>query len=242
MGRAIIAGGNRATEPIKGIAASELAVGSAVKLKENGTNVEYLVVHQGLPSSLYDESCDGTWLLRKDVNEKQKWNSSNKNDYANSTIQSYLNVDFFNLFDVNIQNIIKQIKIPYRKGIGYSRPATSGGDGLSCKIFLLAAKEVGLNLGTMPTGEGEVLSFFAGTSTEITNNRISYLNGTAADWWLRSPYCSSSADYGEEAIYIKSTGTWGDEYCNRTRGIRPALILPSDALFDAKNLTLKGAA
>lgn len=40
------------------------AVGSVVKIKENGTRVNYLVVHQGKPSSIYDESCNGTWLLR----------------------------------------------------------------------------------------------------------------------------------------------------------------------------------
>ena len=45
------------------------AVGSVVKIKENGTRVNYLVVHQGKPSSIYDESCNGTWLLRQDIAE-----------------------------------------------------------------------------------------------------------------------------------------------------------------------------
>ena len=42
------------------------AVGSIVKLKVGGTAKEFLVGHQGKPSSMYDESCDGTWLLMKD--------------------------------------------------------------------------------------------------------------------------------------------------------------------------------
>ena len=70
------------------------AVGSIVKLKENGALVDYIVVHQGKPSSLYDASCDGTWLLRKDILETRQWHSSNVNDYAASTIHAYLNNQF----------------------------------------------------------------------------------------------------------------------------------------------------
>ena len=48
------------------VALGQKAVGSVVKLKFNGAMREFLVVHQGKPSSLYDESCNGTWLLMKD--------------------------------------------------------------------------------------------------------------------------------------------------------------------------------
>ena len=41
-------------------------VGSIVKLNVNGAVTEFLVVHQGLPSDIYDASCNGTWLLMKD--------------------------------------------------------------------------------------------------------------------------------------------------------------------------------
>ncbi len=45
------------------VALSQKAVGSVVKLKFNGAMREFLVVHQGRPSMLYDASCDGVWLL-----------------------------------------------------------------------------------------------------------------------------------------------------------------------------------
>ena len=45
---------------------STKAVGSTVKLKVDGALKEFLVVHQGKPSSIYDDSCNGTWLLMKD--------------------------------------------------------------------------------------------------------------------------------------------------------------------------------
>ena len=86
------------------------AVGSTVKLKVNGVAREFIVVHQGTPSSLYDASCNGTWLLMKDCYETRQWHSSDVNDYANSIVHSYLNSTFLNLMDTNIRNQIKQVK------------------------------------------------------------------------------------------------------------------------------------
>ena len=129
---------------MSGILASELAVGSSVYLMENGVTTEYLVVNQGNPSgsSLYDDSCDGTWLLRKDIKEKRQWNSSDVNDYENSLIHPWLNGDFFNQFGVIEQSIIKQVKIPYRAGQGQGTTITGGSSGLSTKVFLLSAAEL----------------------------------------------------------------------------------------------------
>ena len=36
------------------------AVGSIVKIGVKGSTREFIVVHQGLPSSMYDASCNGT--------------------------------------------------------------------------------------------------------------------------------------------------------------------------------------
>lgn len=45
------------------------AVGSIVKIKVNGAAKDFIIVHQGKPSSVYDDSCNGTWLLMKDIYE-----------------------------------------------------------------------------------------------------------------------------------------------------------------------------
>ena len=94
------------------------AVGSIVKLKVNGAAKEFIVVHQGKPGSMYDESCNGTWLLMKDIYESRQWHSTNTNYLEYSTIHSYLNSTFLNLFESNIRDAIKQVKIPYRKNGG----------------------------------------------------------------------------------------------------------------------------
>ncbi len=203
------------------------AVGSIVKLKENGALVDYIVVHQGKPSSLYDASCDGTWLLRKDILETRQWHSSNVNDYANSTIKAYLNSTFLARFDANIQAQIKQVKIPYRPGSGTSQTVNSGANGLSCKIFLLSDREVGYtqsNVNSYIVNDGAKLDYFKDGNG--TSEKIAKLNGSATYWWLRSPSTYGAAD----AWGVYSNGNANNLSCTYAYGVRPALILPSSLL------------
>lgn len=213
--------------------ASDFAVGESVFLNVNGTSTEFLVVNQGIPSGsgLYDSSCDGTWLLMKDLHSKKIWQDTN-NDYANSYIHAWLNGDFYSLFDSSTQDNIKQVKIPYRAGSGYSTTVTSGTNGLSTKVFLLGGYEVGWTQSTdsgFPI-DGACLSYFSGTA-EADPKRIAYLNGTATHWWLRSPYCNSA--FGSEyawIVYETGQPTHHSD-CSTLLGIRPAMVLDSTALL-----------
>lgn len=206
---------------------SSKAIGSTIKLKVNGSAKDFIVVHQGKPSSVYDDSCNGTWLLMKDIYENRQWHSSNTNDYANSTIHSYLNSTFLNLFESNIKNAIKQVKLPYRKGSGTSTTVTSGSNGLSAKIFLLSATETSFSFSSMPSGEGAELAYFKGCADNSSDSkRVAYLNGSATNWWLRSPGCN----FFGGALCVDSNGDWDFNDCSDSYGIRPALILPSTLL------------
>lgn len=209
------------------VALSSKAIGSTIKLKVNGSAKDFIVVHQGKPSSVYGDSCSGTWLLMKDIYENRQWHSSDTNDYANSTIYSYLNSTFLAMLDSNIQKAIKQVKLPYRKGSGTSTTVTSGSNGLPAKIFLLSATEMSFNFSYMPSGEGAELAYFKGCADNSSDSkRVAYLNGSAANWWLRSPVCNGSSN----ALYVYSNGDWGNYDCSSSLGIRPALILPSTLL------------
>ena len=201
-----------------------MSVGSTVKLKLGGTARDFLVVHQGLPSSMYDSSCNGTWLLLKDIYTTRTWDSSN-NDYKNSDIHSYLNGTFLNLFDNDIKNAIKQVKIPYQNGTGSGGSVASGANGLSCKIFLLSGYEVGWTTSDNSyfPRDGAKLSYFSsGTGSAANNKRIANYNGSATSWWLRSPYTDNTLG----VWYVLSGGYFGWDF-GSTYGVRPALVLDS---------------
>ncbi len=204
------------------------AVGSIVKLKVNGTAKEFIVVHQGKPGSMYDDSCNGTWLLMKDIYENRVWQSGDINKYESSDIHAYLNSTFLNLFDSNIKDAIKQVKIPYRKNGGSDGTDQSGANGLPCKVFLLSGPEAGLAGASYIPNDGTKLDYF-NANTGVDSKRIAYLSGTATAWWLRSP-STYSANY---VLVVNSDGGYNDDYASNSSGIRPALMLPQDMEVDS---------
>ena len=212
------------------VALGTKSVGSIVKLKENGAAVNYIVVHQGKPSSSYDSSCDGTWLLRQDIAENRVWDSGNSNVLESSDIQSYLNNTWINRYDTDIRNAIKQVKIPYRQNGGSGGTDRSGSNGLSCKIFLLSGKEVGWDSSDNQyfPNDGAKLSYFLdGTGSSANQKRVATLNGSATRWWLRSPY-TPNTNYVWLVLPSGNSDRWRADYYY---GFRPAFVLPSDFLI-----------
>ena len=218
-----------------GTNAGDIDVGTEVILNENGQPVNYLIVNQGIPSALYDASCEGTWLLRKDIAENRQWHSSNSNSYKASTIHKYLNGDWLDRYDPAVAEAIVQAKIPYVNGTGGS-PVASGANGLSVKAFLLGGYEVGFTTSDdqyFPK-DGAKLSYFdAGTSTTAKNKRIAKLNGSATNWWLRSPGTDYTNDY---AWIVNSNGNCVRTSCTNSRGIRSTLILPYEFKFTSDQI------
>ena len=184
-----------------------VAVGSTITLNVNGTAKEFIVVHQGKPSAMYDDSCDGSWLLMKDIYENRAWDSSNSNSYKASTIHSYLNGTFLGLLDSNTQEAV-----------------ASGANGLPAKIFLLSGYEVGWTTSDnsdLPV-DGAKLDYFTASSGG-NSKRIANFNGSASRWWLRSPYIKDT----NNVWTVYPNGSLDVRGASSPNGIRPALILPS---------------
>ena len=206
---------------------AKIPVGSIVKLNVSGNPTNFLVVHQGKPSDLYDDSCSGTWVLMQDIYNTREWDN-NDNNYRNSTLQSWLNNTFVDLFDLNIRDAIKTVKIPYVNGTGGSAVA-SGANGLSRKIFLLSGYELGWTKSDnsyFPQDGAKLDYFTAGTGSAANQKRIAKYNGSATRWWSRSPYMSdSNSGWG-----VDSGGDCSSYWYSNTVGVRPAFVLP-DTLF-----------
>lgn len=201
-----------------------VAVGSIVKIDENGSPVNYIMVHIGNPDvRLYGSACDGAWLLRQDIVENVQWNSTNANTLAGSTIMSTM-AGYLGRYESHIQSAIKTVKIPYHPGNGEpSWGIKSGENGLECKLFPLCGYEVGLSdpSGIMPADGAKLDYFKSGLDTEANSKRIAKLNGAAAAWWLRSPVSLST----DGKFYILPDGSLGSTTVNPSYGALPAMIM-----------------
>nr|DAM97934.1 MAG TPA: hypothetical protein [Caudoviricetes sp.] len=194
-----------------------LAVGSTVKIAVGGTDYDWLVVHQGLPGSMYDASCNGVWLLMLGSYTSKSFDSA-YNRYAESRIHSYLNGTFYNLIDAAIRSAINTVKIPYTyytsdgASSGYVH---SGSKGLSTKVFILSVSELDCSASDANV-EGTRLAYFQ-------QNGVSSWSGC----WTRSSYYSRT-DYIYSVTSRGVTETWyGSNY-----GVSPCMILPQEVLVD----------
>lgn len=216
-----------------GTPVGDLAIGDVVQINENGAPQEYIIVHQGRPSSLYDTSCTGTWLLRRYLPNtnpfNHAWNSNGVNTYAASDINSYLNSTILGLYDAEVSAAIKPVKIPYCVGNG-TKTIMSGSSGLLCKVFVLSCYEVGYTTSidiNFPE-DGKMLGYFLNGDSTTANKRRIALNpktGMGTGYCLRSPYMEGT----EECVNIGWRGIYNSvSVTNPTFGIRPCFILPQD--------------
>lgn len=196
----------------------DMAVGSTVKIKVNGTPMDFLVVQQGSPGS-GDNDFDGTWVLMTNIIKQMRFSSkSNIMRFSDSDVIDYLNGEFLSSLVPGIRKEIKQVSV--RDASNYE-----GEHYVSCKVFVLSMSEVGI-----PTNNGGIeniypLSYFKGCTSSDTAypKRVAYYNGSKSKWWLRD-YSRFS---GVSAVYENGTLNmiWSDTY---GVGVRPAFILNSN--------------
>lgn len=219
---------------LPGTPISSLAVGSSVFMNVNGYRKEFLIVNKGNPdSTLYDSSCDGTWLLMKNIYAEKVWDSY-YNDYKQSDIYTYLNTTFIDLFDSGVKSIIKAVRIPYVDGNGMGGvggKVYSGSDGLLTKAFLLSVYELGWSGISNTFQDGACLDYFVGTATgklASEPKRVANWSGVADDWALRTPEKGDTKVVWCVTEYGALTGYNATIY----HRIRPALILPNETIID----------
>lgn len=202
----------------------DMAVGSTVKIKVNGTLTDFLIVQQGSPGS-GDNDFDGTWVLMTNIIKQMRFSpNSNLMRFSDSDVIDYLNGEFLTSLVPGISKEIKQVSV--RDASNYE-----GKHYVSCKVFVLSASEVGITTNSYGIENIYPLSYFKGlTSTdEAYTKRVAYYEGSKSKWWLRD-YSRLS---GTLAVYENGTLSmiWPDTY---RVGVRPAFILNSN-LYVASN-------
>ena len=221
-----------------GGSAGDLKVGASVFANVDGVRTEFIIVHQGLPdATLYDASCDGTWVLKKDTYGQGIWGGSVL--YKSSRAHTEVNTTFFGLLDTNIQNLIKTVKIPYlsKNNSASDYKVSSGADGLPVKAFNLSGCELGwpASLSTKMVEVGACLSFFSGTEA-TDSKRIAFQNGTAGLWWTRDQRKGAIGT----VLRVGTDGGWSHVGSTSNLQFRPAFILDSGAAIDPDTFDILG--
>ena len=189
------------------------STGSIIKLKENGTLVDFYVAKHDYESSL--NGAGRTLVVRKDCYDNRVWDNGNVNAYASSDLDSWFNSTYKNMLDADIRSLIGTTKIRYTPGNGNWTVGT-----LERAIFALSLTELGQSHSWANT-EGSALPI-------ASTLQIAYHNGITAAQWTRSPhtYLTLSAwGLGFDGFIINNS-------CDLSQGSRPAFTLPSTAKFD----------
>lgn len=228
----------RGPAPALGKRASDYAVGDIVKIKEKEPETEFIVVHQGNPNpSIYDGSCDGTWLIRKNVIGPYLWAGV---PYVNNKIHQFLNGDYLKFFDEKALAAMKTVKIPYFE---FAQPALSSpclilDKGLPTKAFLPSEFEVGISFFNYQYKDGALLDYFLdGNSAEACEKRKGGLP-SAEIYPLRTP----STMPGTRFMAVSYVGQYaggaymGDVNCYQ----RPLIVIDKATAFDPETNILKG--
>lgn len=219
---------------------NDCAIGDIVKLNVSGVATDFIVVHKGKPSTKYHSSCNGVWLLMKDVyvdesndsfdeGEFQFMEKGGEFDYEESLVHEYLNKKLYKKFDTDIQAVIVKAEIPHWDGNGVDGELEyKTAYGCTGWLFLLSYNEVNGGTHSGNPGDGAPLSYFAAGDNA---SRIAYYNGNPIEWITRSPEV-------EETQWVYTVKTWGEvtnngygstsTYYTPSSGIRPAIILPYD--------------
>lgn len=207
-----------------GKALSTYGVGSIVKVRENNSLVDFLVLSHSYPAS------GRTLLLRKDIHsERSMFNESvQAPNFDGSPLDSWLNSTYINTIQQIVRNQIAAVTlvaIP-KYNDTFSRYPSTGT--ISKKIFLLSITELtgAKNLYGKP--EGTQISYFS-----TTDKRIAYYNGTATDYWTRTPDQSGTVGAYYDIRYISKRGSGGLGSETGSKGVRPAFTLPSTILVNS---------
>ncbi len=202
----------------------QVAVGTLVKLNENGSPVEFYVAKHDYESGL--NGAGRTLLVRKECYDNRVWNNVQVNTYASSALDSWLNSDYKNLLDSDFLTVIGTTKFQYTIGYGDKTLST-----LERAIFQLSRTELGFTLPADANFEGNILPI-------ASILQKAFLNGETNSQWTRTPNTS----YLTAAFFVYAGGNSDSTGVTAEAGSRPAFTVPSTlSVTDDGTLSLASA-
>ena len=207
---------------------ASLTPGSIVKIRENGVLHDFIVIKHGYPTS----SNGRTLLLRKNIINKQPWNSTELTEYdcgySGSTIDTWLSSTYYTYLDSYVQNEVTNVTIRASVDLNTAN--------ISRKVFLLSSSE----LFASEAGEGGFISVFSDKQYKIAYSDAD--PSTALEWWTRTQEVQGGPNGPSFRLYwvMAGGGLSGELSAKKESGVRPALTLLSSNAVDADGAILEG--
>lgn len=214
---------------------SDYAEGDIVRLNEGGTIADFYVACHNYESGL--NGTGRTLLVRKDCFREDEWDKmttenqyKSHNAYGSSSIDAWLNDAYNSLLVLGSNVDIPTTTFYYTHGndelSGVNDMTVST---LTRKVFLLSVTELGKEKSGQCNVEGSALP---------TASLLEYalLDGSKCSYWTRSPRTDNS-----QVLLIRNTdGAVAYETPTLSKGVRPALTLPSNTRFDEETSEFVG--
>ena len=194
----------------------KLSVGDTVSISINGTSYEFVIIgfnHDTLASATAYGGTTATGkagisLQMKDcLNTTYQMNSSNTNSggWGNCALRTTLQNTIKGQMPSAWQSIIKTVTKKASAG-GASSTISSYSD----TLFLLAEVEIFGSTTYSVAGEGDQYAWY-----KAGNSKVKKYNGSANNWWERSPFAS----YSNAFCYVNSSGYAGYNYAANSLGV-----------------------
>ncbi|MBR5537479.1 MAG: hypothetical protein IKU58_06220 [Clostridia bacterium] len=227
-----------------------MAVGSILRLKIRGEHRCFRVMHHGKPSDLYDDTWLGGTILMMDWSEEPYYQSvspGTRRNYASSSAHSWLNGLWFGYLDEGLQDVVKEVHLPYRTDTNNAPyEVDHGANGLAAKAWLPSAVEVARgsayesDQSTFYVEEGSVFDYWKNAGAERYADWACF-DDTGADigWSIRT----INKNYtGNDSIFYNVVRQDGLAASGaKQKGyLRPCLVLPSDLPVDGELVKADG--
>lgn len=210
-------------------------VGTIVKIPENGTPTDFIVVQQGNPNpSIYSTTFNnGTWLCRREIVDPAQLLSDNNAQWYKGVVPT----SYQNRFTSEWTDKIITVKQPYYDDLSvFTITPKILEDGRSTKFFINTPREIGC---TPPSTEnninnqdGSLLTYFSILANSVAPNSVTNpRGGTTSNYWLRGYGASYPGSY---RMWMRNTNTSGqtiDGYNNTNvvaASYRPNFVMYND--------------
>ena len=147
------------------------------------------------------------------------WTPQTKFDRPPSWLTSL--AGYKNGLDQDFLAVVGKVVLPCSANNTYEAPDSSIAKGakytLNDEFYLASAREI-FNTNWDVADDSEVFPFYEGAGNA---DRIKYRDGSAAGWWLRTPY----SGYANLVRLVDSDGTMGSSYVHVAYGLAPACTI-----------------